>query len=245
MLNQQFVVTGNWLFRWRSYLPLLLVIPLMIQMREYSWPFQSHRLQQIWELICLVVSLSGLAIRAYVVGHAPQGTSGRNTRGQFAASLNVTGLYSITRNPLYLGNFVVWLGIAMFCLEWRFVATFIAVFWLYYERIIFAEEEFLLRTFGDSFVDWSDRTPAFLPKFSRWRSPELSFSLRNVLRREYTGFLGVVIAFSGLCVLEHWIVERRLDVEPYWAVLMGLSTVSYLILRTLKKRTTILNVEGR
>ena len=44
----------------------------------------------------------------------PAGTSGRNTAKQVADTLNTTGLYSLTRNPLYLGNAVIYMAIACF-----------------------------------------------------------------------------------------------------------------------------------
>ena len=61
------------------------------------------------ELIFLGVSLLGEAIRIFTVGYAPRNTSGRNTiTGQIADELNVTGIYSQLRHPLYLGNFLMW-----------------------------------------------------------------------------------------------------------------------------------------
>ena len=52
------------------------------------------------------------------MGFAPRGTSGRNTLGQVAEVLNTSGMYSVVRNPLYLGNFVIWLGLALFIKVW-------------------------------------------------------------------------------------------------------------------------------
>ncbi len=58
----------------------------------------------------MVISFFGLALRVIVVGHAPYGTSGRNTREQVADTLNTTGMYSIVRHPLYLANYLIILG---------------------------------------------------------------------------------------------------------------------------------------
>ena len=51
-------------------------------------------------------------IRIYTVGTTPAGTSGRNRDKQIAEKLNKTGVYSIIRHPLYLGNLLIWLGVA-------------------------------------------------------------------------------------------------------------------------------------
>jgi len=82
----------------------------------------------------------GLFIRAYAVGHTPANTSGRNTKEQLADELNTTGIYSMVRHPLYLGNFFMWLGAAVLTKNGWFIVAFILLYWIYYERIMFAEE---------------------------------------------------------------------------------------------------------
>ena len=104
-LKEELENSGNWLFRWRSYLPLLMVGIAIIDMRHFTYLYNDYDRNLYWEAGCLLVSLAGLIIRAVVVGYVPEGTSGRNTLGQEAVLLNTTGMYSIVRHPLYLGNF--------------------------------------------------------------------------------------------------------------------------------------------
>lgn len=244
-LREQFEASGNWLFRWRSYLPLVFFVPLLVEMRNFNWPMQSYQLQVDWELVCLGVSLVGLAVRVITVGCTPAGTSGRNTGDQYAESLNTTGMYSIVRHPLYLGNFLMWLGIAVFSLDWRLLLIFVLAFWLYYERIMFAEEEFLRATFGRKFINWASTTPAFIPRFTHWQSPSLPFSPKTALRKEYHGLFGLAVAFNGLEVVEHLVVEGKIRLETHWLVLGIIGLAAYLIVRPLRKRTRFLHVEGR
>ena len=68
--------------------------------------------------------------------------------GRWPSTLNTSGLYSVVRHPLYLGNYLMWLGVALFSRTWWAPVIVSLVFWLYYERIMFAEEEFLRRQFG-------------------------------------------------------------------------------------------------
>jgi len=103
-----------------------------------------------------LISLCGLAIRVYTVGHTPANTSGRNTAGQLAESLNTTGIYSLVRHPLYLGNFFMWLGVALLIANFWFVIAFVFAYWIYYERIMFAEEQFLRTKFGPTYVEWAN-----------------------------------------------------------------------------------------
>ena len=244
ILRDHFEHSGNWLFRWRSYLPLsLLGVALLViwyAPRPEASPTLSHR----WQLVCLGVMALGLGIRAVAIGHAPAGTSGSNTREQVARSLTTSGLYSIVRHPLYLGNLLIGLGLALFPGSWGLVLFYAGVFWLYYERIIFAEEAFLEREFGEVFLAWARRTPAFLPRLRQYRAPELPFSLRAVLHRESTA---VLVNLSAMFLLEETGAFRatgQVGQDPLWLGLMAGLVVLWVLLRVLKK-THRLDTQGR
>lgn len=244
-LREEFVRQGNWLFRWRSYLPILLLIPMLLAMWEFEYPGSSYGFHFYWAIFCLFVSFFGLMVRAVTVGCVPKGTSGRNTHEQVAMALNTTGMYSMVRHPLYVGNAIIWLGISIFCLRWWLAVIFMLLFCVYYERIMLAEEEFLRERFGDAFVQWADKTPAFIPRLRQWQRPAVSFSLRVVLRREYSGFFGIIVCFFGMELCEHIVMGHQPILEPFWVGLLVVGSAVYLTLRFLKKRTAILRVEGR
>jgi len=217
----------------------------LLAMRGSRLPFGSVALDHLWEGVCLAVSGLGFALRVWTVGHTPAGTSGRNTREQVAETLNTTGLYSVVRHPLYLGNFFMGLGIALFPRSWWLVGIYSMAFWLYYERIMFAEEAFLEERFGDQFVAWARRTPAFLPRPRQYIPAELTFSWRSVLRREYSGLLVVLTAMFLLEVAGDFSTSGRLRLDPYWVALLGAGAVVWAVLRTLRKRTKVLDAPGR
>lgn len=235
-LREEYEKIGNWLFRWRSYLPLLVLGLVLIGMRDFTYLGNAHKWDLAWEGFCLMVSFFGLGLRAAVIGYAPEGTSGRNTLGQEALSLNVTGLYSTVRHPLYLGNFFIWLGISLIARHWLLSMTCMFIFWLYYERIIFAEEEFLRKRFGDEFQYWADRTPCFFPKLSLWRAPVNRFSWKKVLKDEHSGFFAIIATFAFLEVFGDWIVDGKLEIDWEWCFLFFIGLSIYLVLRTMKKR---------
>lgn len=244
-LREEFELTGNWLFRWRSYLPFLLFLLLIPALPLIHRPLGRADLQQGWEFCCFAISCSGLAIRCVVGGTVPLKTSGRNTTSQVAETLNTGGVYSVVRHPLYLGNYLMWLGIALFCFVPWVAVTFTLCFWLYYERIMFAEEEFLRRKFGTAFEEWSARTPAFIPRLSLWKPMELPFSVRTMIRKEFTGLFGMAVAFMAMDQFESLITTQTYSLEPIWIGTGLLSLLIYLVVRMLKKRTSVLRVPGR
>ncbi len=244
-LKEELENSGNWLFRWRSYLPLIMIGIFLAALKDYEYPANSERLDHLLEVFCLSVSFFGLGIRAFTVGHTPKGTSGRNTKHQIAETLNTTGAYSVVRNPLYLGNFFMGLGVALFHRLWWLTLIYILSFWIYYERIIFAEEAYLRDKFGDKYMDWAKRTPVIVPNFRLYKKSDLIFSVKNVLKREYNGFFAVVFVLFIFETIGDLIVMNKLEIDLMWAIILCTSFIIYITLRTLKKHTFILNEEGR
>jgi protein-S-isoprenylcysteine O-methyltransferase Ste14 len=244
-LREEFEATGNWLFRRRGYLPLMLFPVPLVAARGSAYPAGDHGLALAWEGVCLLLALSGLALRIGTVGFAPRDTSGRTTGGQQAESLNTSGLYSVVRHPLYLGNYLMWLGVALFPRSWWAPVIVSLVFWLYYERIMFAEEEFLRRKFGPLYTSWAAITPAFLPRPTLWRRPGVRFSLLTVLRREHSSLLALMASLTALEVASDYAYTGRLIMDPVWGTALGVTLLLCLAVRTVKHRTRLLHVEGR
>jgi len=239
-LEDHFERSGNWLFRWRSYLPLFFFLLVFAGLPGFHYPRDSAALNLAWCTACLALGLVGLGIRAFTVGHAATGTSGRNTRVQVADALNTTGIYSVVRHPLYLGNYLMWISVALVPRAWWVPAVVSLVFWVYYERIMFAEERFLQRKFGIAFEEWAARTPAFVPALARRVPSELPFSLRLALRGEYSGLLALVAAITAVMVAGNRIATGAWSLDRRWQLLLAVTTLLYLALRYLRKRTRIL-----
>ena len=243
---------GVFLFRWRSYLPLVLLLPAIMAFSDsalFDEKFGEF-IEDSFVLAGLVISFIGLAIRWITIGFVPAGTSGRNTQAQRAEVLNTDGMYSIVRNPLYLGNFFAILGVLVSLKVWWLVLIGGLAYWLYIERIIAAEEEFLIGKYGETYKSWADKTPVFIPNFRLWRKSAMVFSLKNVLRREYNGFMAVCTAFF----VTEIIIDVGIEGESFsywlsedwpWAWGFAVALVIFLTLRTLKKHTSVLKVEGR
>ncbi len=238
-MREEFETAGTWLFRRRGYLPLLLFPLLLLAAARAGAPGAG------WDLFCVAVALLGLALRVATVGFVPKDTSQRNTGRPQAEALNTTGLYSLVRHPLYVGNYLAWLGVALFSGAWWAPVIVSLVFWLYYERIMFAEEEFLRRRFGEEYVGWAAATPAFLPRLRGWRRPVTRFSLLTVLRREHSGLLALIASLTVLHMVRQHAATGRLVLDPLWGSALAAALVLCLGVRTLKHRTKLLHVEGR
>ena len=237
--------TGRFLFRWRSYVPLLILPAFALSLVQYQPPFAAAVLNTAWQLLCLLVALLGLAIRVTVVGHAPAGTSGRNQAEQRADALNTKGMYSVVRHPLYLANGLMFLGLALLPGVWYLPVIVLLGTMLYYERIMLVEEAFIEEKYGDSFRAWAAVTPAIVPAWSRWTPPRLPFSWRTALRGEiYAGFAIVSTVFV-VDLLEAWVATGTLRLSPVWTPPFAVLAVVWQAIRILKKTTRLLNVDGR
>jgi protein-S-isoprenylcysteine O-methyltransferase Ste14 len=134
-----------------------------------------------------VVALAGLAVRARAAGFLEKGKT-----------LAIAGPYSRTRNPLYLGSFLIGFGLSIASGRWilgvAFVVYFLAIYWPVMNR----ESGELRRQYGQAFETYARAVPLFLP---RWRGSDSSRGgkfrwARYRANREYEaalGFLAVVI----------------------------------------------------
>jgi hypothetical protein len=249
-LQEEFESEGNWLFRYRSFLPLIIlvigwILYLRRELHPEEFPLYKPELDNYFLGAGIGIGLLGLFIRIYTVGHTPKNTSGRNTKeGQVADTLNQTGIYSLVRHPLYLGNFLMWLGPAIFTAHVWFVIGFTFMYWVYYERIMFAEEQFLRKKFGDTYLAWSEKVPAFIPKFSSFKSPSYPFSWKKVLKKEKNGVFALFFIFC-LFDVSGELIQNGQNFNRFLLSMTGITGVSYIFLKFLKKKTKALNEEDR
>lgn len=240
-LQEELKTQGDFLFKNRSYLPLIILVvgfSVFLHNEYYEVETPDNWFSESFEFICLMVSLFGLLIRILTVARTPKNTSGRNTKdGQLAEELNTTGIYSIVRHPLYLGNFFMWLGVAMLTENVWFTITFIFFYALYYERIMYAEENFLRLKFGESYLDWADKVPAFIPSFKNYKKAKYPFSIKKVLKKEKNGLAAVFLLFWLFDTVGDFVENKSIYFEPtFWFYAAIISTVIYLVLKVMKKR---------
>ncbi len=236
---------GRWLFRWRSYPPVVVLLYVMGLVWFSPLPLGGNQTRLGWAVVGIALGALGLAIRAWTVGHVAIGTSGRGTRELRAEELNTGGVYSLVRHPLYLGNYFMWIGVAAFAGKPVAIGVTTLAFWLYYERIMMAEERFLFEKFGDAFRVWASRTPPFVPRFGTWKPWPYSFSFRFVAGRDYQALYAFVASTAAVAFVRAAALGEGWPGARPWAWYFLAGTAAYAVLHTLKRRTRLLEPSDR
>jgi protein-S-isoprenylcysteine O-methyltransferase Ste14 len=244
-LIHSFEKSGNLLFRYRGQIPVILFLAAI----PVVWFTGDAGLENNWQWIItlagIFLSVSGFFIRAWTIATTPKGTSGRNTEEQVAESLNISGIYSMVRHPLYLGNYLMWIGIVVFTFNIWFVLVVSLAYWIYYERIMFAEERFLEKKFGKDYLDWSLKVPAFLPSLKDRIKSKVPFSVKSVLRREYSGVLATITGFAFIDHLRYFFLNGSIDPWRISTFFLLAALLLTIILRTIKHNTGLLDESDR
>ena len=146
-------------------------------------------------MIGAAVAGLGLLIRAWASGYLRKNME-----------LTASGPYAYTRNPLYLGTFIMGGGIAAASGAWWFAVVYVMLYLLIYVPVMIAEAETLQQLFADEYPDYSRKVPLFVPRATAYQSPradkadgERRFSWSQYVRhREYRAALGVAVTLALL-----------------------------------------------
>jgi protein-S-isoprenylcysteine O-methyltransferase Ste14 len=135
-----------------------------------------------------IVSVLGILIRAWASGHIRKNKT-----------LAVSGPYAFTRNPLYLGSFLLGVGFTIASGVWWLALIFIILFLGIYLPVMRVEAEDLTQIFGADFEEYKKNVPLFFPRLTPWKSSVEKFDFQLYLRyREYRAAFGLVFAWSVL-----------------------------------------------
>lgn len=138
-----------------------------------------------------VIATIGLLIRAWASGHLRK-----------MAELTTSGPYAHTRNPLYLGTFLLVLGVALAGGVWWLALAIAAAYLLVYVPVMIAEVETMRVLFPDAYEEWASAVPLFAPRLTPAGSEatrKVRFDGSLYLRyREYRAALGLLAVFGIL-----------------------------------------------
>ena len=152
------------------------------------------RPQLVTLLIGAVVAIIGLLIRAWSSGHIRKNKT-----------LAISGPYAYTRNPLYVGSFIMGLGFTIAAGVWWLAILFAILFLGIYLPVMRFEAKELTEIFGESFAKYAEEVPLFIPRFTAYgdeNSLANKFEIDLYLKyREYRAAIGVAFAL-GVLVLK-------------------------------------------
>jgi protein-S-isoprenylcysteine O-methyltransferase Ste14 len=226
------------LFKYRDLLFPLIVLPVAFGTRPRlagGTSAADHAL----DIAGFAVAMSGQLLRVLVIGLVYITRGGQN-RQVWANSLVDGGMFAHSRNPLYVGNLLIVLGLAIVHHGWGMYLVAAAFVWIY-SAVVAAEEEYLRGRFGEAYDDYCRRVPRWIPTLRGMGATISSggFDWLKVLRKEYGTPFAWITGFLLLLVWEHWspganpITDRELrTIVGLWAAL----AMAYVVVRTLKLR---------
>ena len=227
---------GQYLFKNRGFIPLLFVlfsIPVSY-FNSYDYLADYEAVKYSVLIVSLLFIFCGHCVRIHVVLSRKEATSGRNRDEQVAHSLNTDGWYSLVRNPLYFANFLIWFGLSIYLFSFWLSSILILAFWIYYERIIYAEEAYLQKKFGKSYDDWCEATPLIIPKLTGYKPIGINFSLGKTILNEYPSFLSTSTCFLFVYILRELCLNKSFELNLPIIIFAGLILIFGLSARMYK-----------
>ena len=224
---------GNFLFHYRNGLfPLvyLLLFP------KSAWLLPDFRTAAVFGL---VIAAFGQFVRATAIGLDYIIRGGRN-RQVYAEELVQGGMFAHCRNPLYVGNFLIVVGLGIASNSTLFITIGIPFFIFAYWAIIAAEENFLRNKFGAAFDTYCARVNRIIPNFSGLGKTlkGMKFNWSRLIIKEYGTTYIWTLAMILVVLKNIWSNDQyQADNPLVWTLwlLLGLVTMAYGIARYLKK----------
>lgn len=222
---------GKFLFKYRSFTPIPLILLVVIIFPPVHWGTKSIQLN----LLGIFISILGETIRIIAVGYSFAGTSGREDYLK-ADSLNTTGIYSIVRNPLYIGNFFMFIGILIIFSN-IFASLIFSVFLiLQYYFIILAEENYLLQTYGQSYRAYFSEIRRVIPGFRNFKKNQNPFNLKKVIFKENDSIFNMIFMILLILIYKEWRLSGNISQPLFFGVSGGIIILAYLLIKILKKK---------
>jgi protein-S-isoprenylcysteine O-methyltransferase Ste14 len=153
------VALGNFFFRFRTTIsPFLLLFLLLPGAPVLDDPFTAA-------VLGLLIAATGQVIRATTIGLEYIVRGGRNHR-VYADGLVTEGLFRHTRNPMYVGKFLMVLGTGFASNRWPSLLAITIAYSFMYQAVTLAEEAYLRSKFGPAFDEYCRRVPRWLPRLA-------------------------------------------------------------------------------
>ena len=224
---------GNFFFKYRNLLFILLYGLLFLPSPELFTENIFHAEYKTWPLIIgLFVTVLGQAIRGATIGLAYIVRGGKDKK-VYAEHLVSTGIFSHCRNPLYVGNILMLLGVGILANSLIYVAIIMPLFLFIYQAIVLAEENFLRGKFGADFDAYCARVNRWIPSLKGIGATfsSMEFNWKRWVLKEYTTQF-IWLAGIALLIIRLYQIEDVLTNSIYAVIILA---IGYSIVRYLKK----------
>ena len=224
---------GNFFFKYRNLLFILLYGLLFLPSPELFTENIFHAEYKTWPLIIgLFVTVLGQAIRGATIGLAYIVRGGKD-KTVYAEHLVSTGIFSHCRNPLYVGNILMLLGVGILANSLIYVAIIMPLFLFIYQAIVLAEENFLRGKFGADFDAYCARVNRWIPSLKGIGATfsSMEFNWKRWVLKEYTTQF-IWLAGIALLIIRLYQIEDVLTNSIYAVIMLA---IGYAIVRYLKK----------
>ncbi len=146
--------------------------------------------------------------------------------------LATAGPFAYVRNPLYVGNFLLGLGVVVMSSSWINIFIFIGGFSFLYWGTVQKEETRLLQEFGEPYADYLKAVPRFLPRLTPYPQRSTgSFQWSLIIKhREYITIAGVAIILCGIHLWRKYLEEGQFNFNLNSVLALILIAAALLVL---------------
>jgi protein-S-isoprenylcysteine O-methyltransferase Ste14 len=176
---------GDFGFHYRGLLIPFILATLLVVTRP-SEALRADAVARGVTFTGIAIALMGQAIRFFVIGFAYIKRGGKNRR-IYADDLVTEGVYAHVRNPMYIGNFLILVGLAILWGSPLAFAIGVPLVGLLYFAIVVSEEAYLREKFGAAYDAYVRDVNRFVPRLAGLRDTVQGshYDWRKALRKEY------------------------------------------------------------
>ncbi|HEX7356347.1 MAG TPA: isoprenylcysteine carboxylmethyltransferase family protein [Ignavibacteriaceae bacterium] len=188
------------IFKYRSYTPIPFVILMLI--------FENATIASL--IVGILIAINGELIRLWGVSWA--GSETRTTGGVGGTYLVISGPFAFVRNPLYVGNILMYLGLGIMSMSLFPYLQIVAIifFIIQYYFIVKEEEGFLITKFGNDYKNYLKNVPRFLPRVTAYKNdsiPQPNYNVGAGLKSETRTLQAFVIV--ALLIVVRWYLSSN------------------------------------
>ncbi|MFM7671871.1 MAG: methyltransferase family protein [Bacteroidota bacterium] len=225
---------GNFFFKHRNWLFIVFYAALFLP----SPSLFPGTLDCLSIILGLFITILGQLIRGLTIGLAYIVRGGKEGK-PYAEGLVTEGIFRHCRNPLYVGNILMLLGVGILANSLYYIAIMIPLFLFIYQAIVLAEEDFLRNKFGVGFDDYCRDVNRWVPRMSGLFGTlnSMAFNWKRWILKEHTTQFVWLVGISLLLLFNHpQLTNNDPACRNTWLIgSLSALTIIYLLVRILKK----------